>query len=354
MFNVLSITMRITAVATGIMILLAGCTIPQRVRYSLDDEHACQGGDHLPSLSISVLPFEDVRRAESKEKDVLFKRTKNDVNCANVEHGYVRDSVAFDISQMIATQLEHDWCYKRVYFGNNDAADFYVTGKIVDFYGATASNATDDSPDYCGNARSDTFAWGIGAAGPHTGSNERGGVQFGMGPGGFGGPPLIGTPNYYPPLPAPPSRFITRIIFGDVKIFSRKKVLVKRFPAVVNETSEVIPGITHCSEIFPLTHAKLKLANIALAGKISKAVEEFMASDGKAPAQEETPLPAEDRKEKLSTIIFYNGETGKGFVDGINEKYVVYRKGKYENQISIMKRNVRAVITDGDTLVITK
>jgi hypothetical protein len=346
--------MKKTTLVAAAVIFLVGCAGPQRVRYPLDGERRCQGND-LSSVSVSVLPFEDVRRKESKERDELFTRAVNEVHCANIERDYASDSVALDVTRMIARQLEHDWCYSRVYFGGTEAADFYITGKVVDLYGSTASNAPDDPDDYCSAGRSSVLAEIPQAAGSSGGLAQRQGVQFGsMGPGGFqpGPPVMIPTLPPFTPPPKARARFTTRIVYGDVTILSGKKIPIKRFPALVSETSEMIPALANCSEIFAFTHAKLKLANVALAEKISRAIEELAARGGKVPAGQDAAPPGDGGREKTSTIIFYNGDSVKGLVDEVNDGNVVYRKGKYENQIGIMKKNIRAIVTDGDTLFV--
>ena len=272
----------------------------------------------MQHVSISIIPFIDVRKGESKEKNELFNKTENRVHCVNLEAQYLSDSVAFDISRLLAIHLQKAWCYKKAYIGRHDSADFYVSGKVVDFYGYTKLDE---------QAR----------------SLERAGSQHGL-----LGVALseVGKKKFDSPLK-------TRILFADVEIRNRENAIVKRFNPILVESSERIPVVTDCNAIYSFTHEKLRAANDKLARRISKTIEEYLLNDGEILVEDED-LPVEiEKQEEISTILLINGQTGKGIVDNIDESYVTYRKSRYEPQIRILKRNVRAIVTGGDTVNVT-
>jgi hypothetical protein len=60
----------------------------------------------------------------------------------------------------------------------------------------------------------------------------------------------------------------------------------------------------------------------------------------------------EELYDPISTIIFKDGMVGKGFIDKVDNNYLVYRKTQSGNPINVLKYNVRCFITGNDTTVV--
>lgn len=116
-------------------ILLIGCSPTKRIAYSTNDLSASQSS--IP-IQVDVRILEDIRTLNA-ENDILFTdKMQTKLNgkhtCINSEKGYKKDSVSFQVTQMIVNHFNQLALFSGTTF-NNPASDYYLVGKLSSFYG---------------------------------------------------------------------------------------------------------------------------------------------------------------------------------------------------------------------------
>jgi hypothetical protein len=120
-----------------IAVLLSSCATKYSIKY--DTENITAPNRAPIPINVRIMDFEDLR-AENPENATLFENNRK-INlsgknyCINAEKHYKSENVATEVSKLIAEHFKKSNLFKEVYYGDNNSADYYLTGKIMQIYG---------------------------------------------------------------------------------------------------------------------------------------------------------------------------------------------------------------------------
>jgi hypothetical protein len=118
--------------------LLISCIINKPINYQTNDIEPAQESNTFP-INVEIWAFDDNRR-NFDDNQVLFNNNKQtrlekDSYCINSERHYKHDLVNNQITKMLVHHLIQEKVFKLSVFGHCTECDYYLTGKINNFYG---------------------------------------------------------------------------------------------------------------------------------------------------------------------------------------------------------------------------
>ncbi len=127
------------------IILLSGCAIKQKIKYSIDDIQP-QKNEILSKKKLNINLFEDIRNQFPENKFLFEKSRETKINgeqvCINSEEHYATETIPMQISKMIAAHLNKRGAFGEVVAYGEGNADYRLTGKIKRFYAKQAFSMT--------------------------------------------------------------------------------------------------------------------------------------------------------------------------------------------------------------------
>ncbi len=229
----------ILALATS---AVGGCG-PIPIRYDFSTMARAKGS-LSPGKTLNVNILEDARYQESKNKLVLQPRAQtrygDEKVCVNSESKYAPGTVAKQISQMVASHVQHRAFFRSVTIGHNPNADFQLTGRVRFFYGRQG---------YSVQSAVGRGVGGLIGAAIAAGASTQGEIH---------------------------------ILFTDLTVFDRNGAVVAKLRDVVGLYNEDLPADSNCFQIYHNVNAKLAY----VVQTLSQILEESL-TPGLAP-----PLPA--------------------------------------------------------------
>jgi hypothetical protein len=141
-----SMSSSFTKIAFGFLftLVLFGCAATQRVTYSVESVPRAKDSN-IAHVKLTISPLVDNRR-NTPGNEVLFSsanETTIDGNsyCVNAETGYDPNSVAIQISEMLALHLRKRGVLRAVSAGHPVADAYYLSGTLHRYYGAQKSTS---------------------------------------------------------------------------------------------------------------------------------------------------------------------------------------------------------------------
>lgn len=127
---------------------VGGCATTQRVAYSVENVPRATDSP-VAHVRLMIGPLKDVRRTVTGN-EILFSSPNettinNEAYCINAEEGYRPNSVAAQISEMLATHLRQRASLRAVSVGGPTEGAFYLSGTLNRYYGAQKSTSTSTS-----------------------------------------------------------------------------------------------------------------------------------------------------------------------------------------------------------------
>ena len=124
----------------GLLLGISSCTLNQKITYSTKEIKA-KTSQITSNLVISIDLLEDYRR-QNIENEIFFQnprqfRLDGKMICINSEEHYTgnKNPVNQQITSALINHLNAEKQYKSIKFAKRDSVDYYVTGKISNFYG---------------------------------------------------------------------------------------------------------------------------------------------------------------------------------------------------------------------------
>lgn len=115
-----------------------GCTISQKITYNTEELSAPRSVELIPAM-VNVKILKD-NRTNIESNSLLFNNPRQikldgEMTCINSEKHYKKDTVANMITKMMVKHFNHARLFKMSYYNDNRYNDYYLTGKLNQFYG---------------------------------------------------------------------------------------------------------------------------------------------------------------------------------------------------------------------------
>jgi len=122
-------------------LILMGCTISQKITYQTDDLSVPTSVKPIP-IMVEVRILVD-NRLQVQDNKVLFSDPRNTningkASCINSEKHYKKDTVAREITKLIAEHFNKLRVFSLTYYNQNSYCGYYLTGTLNSFYGEQA------------------------------------------------------------------------------------------------------------------------------------------------------------------------------------------------------------------------
>ena len=218
------------------LLMFSGCAVNQRIKYNLNDISPADNSA-VNTVSLSVEYFDDDRK-NNVNNDILFAdghqtRFQDKSVYVNSEKHYLNPLVPIQIATVITDHMNKRAAFNSVMTSSRTLTDFYLVGRIKDFYGRQ---------DYSRGAV-------IGA-------------QFGL----IGALATAGIK----------SDGTVRIGFSDIKVYAKDGNLVKEIGEISEIYNEQLPVDAYGWCIYFNVNEKLKNVVNRLADEVEKAVSEHV------------------------------------------------------------------------------
>jgi hypothetical protein len=119
-------------------LFIFGCTVSQKITYNIEDIATPPSVEQIPAM-VNVRIFKD-NRANIESNSLLFNNPRQmkldgEMTCINSEKNYKGDTVANMITRMMVKHFNQASLFKMSYYEDNRYTDYYITGKLNQFYG---------------------------------------------------------------------------------------------------------------------------------------------------------------------------------------------------------------------------
>ena len=122
----------------AILLLFSGCIANYSIKYKYK-KIAPTNNTKLSSFVFDIETFDDDRDDPNASVDFLInermQRIDGRLYCVNSDYHYRKKTVPFQLTEVLSKHLMKKKVFKKVLINQKDSADFYITGKLIKFYG---------------------------------------------------------------------------------------------------------------------------------------------------------------------------------------------------------------------------